>query len=418
MKQSTSYIGAASHKAIMLLTFGAVVIGTSGRCMAQASSEDKTQQVDERMRALAAAYVANRDSFQQIECTFELRKFRPENEEDVFSGRAQPEAVARGTLLRDDGKMKQEIAVPDVEVKAALERGWIVFGPKCLLLGGERGISYSKDINGGVIYSSSHPAKNTLLGPFSFGLFFSGGGPQPETILEGPDAQFTVRRVEGAVADEPHAAVPMRELVGFEYVTKPEIGSLRIQFFIAPKQGHIPIVCKQIFEEQLIQKTVTTDIREFDQQRVFPMRNLNVHYNPSKPNLVAAVVESRVTDIKVGKPVDPALFQIKVKANAALRDAADDKSQFVVPQARTISLGDLNELFQTAAKQSTEQVAIEKEIAARGPGPLRRPGAYSRVILWIVNLLLIVFLGATLVVMRSRKKKAAAGQGPPAGKTG
>src|SRR3990172_7074664 len=339
MRQAIGFSDCARKPLFPLFCLVVVVVVTGPNTVDAGDEKNKTDS-DEAVRALASAFVANRDSFQQIECAFELRQFRIESEEDAFNGRVTPEAVARGSFIRDGAKLRQEVDVPDVEVEAAVKRGSIVFDPKCLLLDGERGIYYSKDITGAVLYSPAHPAENTLLGPFSCGRFFGGGGPQPETILDGPFAGFAVRLISEPVADEPHAAVPMRELVGFEYTSKS--GNLRIQFFIAPAHGHLPIVCRQYFkgvpeknfQGGLAQKSVTTDLRHFDQQRVFPMRNINVHYRPDKPDIAAFAVETRVTDIKVGQPVDPTVFQIGVKANSVLRDGADDNSQFLLTKPR------------------------------------------------------------------------------------
>jgi hypothetical protein len=71
-----------------------------------------------------------------------------------------------------------------------------------------------------------------------------------------------------------------------------------------------------------------------------------------------------------------------------------------------------------AAQQSTEQVAAEKEIAARGPRSLQRGVGHSRTLLVVVNVLLLALLGVVFAVLRIRKRNKGTRQNPPVGRSG
>ncbi len=325
------------------------ILMISRACLAQATSSG--EDFEEGARALAATYVENRDSFQHVECTYELRQFRHEDEESVFRDVAVVEGQAKGLLVRDGSKIRRQIIVSDADLDKAMQMERIVFDPRQLLLDGERGVTYSRDIKGGVLYSSAYPPEKLIITPFDYGRFTgSRGFFHPGLILNCSE----IHPVDEGVPEEPHAAVDSIEMVGIECRLKAGSGSLRFQFFLAPAHGCLPIVCRSYLNDRPLQKSVITDIRDVGKGRFYPMRSLNLQYTEGEPPINWAV-ETRVTSLTVDQPVAPSLFQIKIEKGGVLRDAADDNSQFRILEDQVVGLDGLDDLFQRAAAQSKQE---------------------------------------------------------------
>ncbi len=99
---------------------------------------------EEEIRRMAAAYITNRDSFRQLECTYELRclPLPPGKEDDIFRDLAKPIATATGLLVRDGSTVRSEVSVSDKDLEQSFKDNRIVFPPRAVLLDNERGITY------------------------------------------------------------------------------------------------------------------------------------------------------------------------------------------------------------------------------------------------------------------------------------
>jgi hypothetical protein len=364
----------------------------------KSSVSDKSSDSEKEVRALAAAYLANRDSFQQMECTYELRQFRTSNEDEIFRNLVNVEGMATGLWVRDGSKSRCEIMVSEAVLQQSFKDNRIVFAPQSVLLDGDRGISYSRALNGGGLFSSAYPpVKGIVLTPFSFGRF-TGREEEyhPGMMIEHPEMKFVAHLFEGEVPEEPHAAVGPRELVGIEYSGMLKSHTIKLQFFLAPAKGCLPIIARSYLDGAMLQKAVITEIRQIGQDRAYPIRSLNIQYGVKASTTWA--VETRVKSLKVDKPVNASLFQIEVPENAAIRNFADDKSQFKVPSDGRVGLEDLDGLFNQAAKQSVKEKAWDEQHAA-----VKEPWKYYRKRLGVISLLLAVLAGLCLTFFIRKK---------------
>jgi hypothetical protein len=332
----------------------------SSDCLAQRG--DSASDVEEEVRALAETYLENLQSFEQMECLYELRKSYPDDEESVLLGLTPSDPDAGGILVCDGSKKRYEVTVTDAVLEQAYRLSRITFPPKAMLLDGERGISYCRDLHGGVLFSSAYPPEITMVTPFDYGRF-SGSRRvfHPALILEDFGRKFEVRRPDGQVPEEPHASVGSDELVGIEYSMQglpADKGSFEFQFFLSPSHGCLPIICRNYGNGLLMQKSVITDIRKVGTNRFFPMRSVNIHYGPEYR--VSFAVETRVTSLTVDQPVAASWFQIQVEKGGVLRDGADDNSQFKLSEDQTVRLEDLDDLFQRAADRSKQNAIWAK----------------------------------------------------------
>ena len=228
-------------------------------------------------RALATMYIKNRDSFERIDCRYQLRHFASgAAESDVVLDRLQPDAIAEGKLLRDGAKERREVDVTDADLEDGLRNGHIIFDTKHQLLDGDRGLYYARDLKGSVLYSSAYSAKRDVTGPFSWGLFsFPHDTGNVDSVLTRPDGMQVVRVLQVPDLDEPAAAVPSAELIGIECRENMKEVTLRVQFFLAPHHGYLSVVCRKYFDDKLQEKVVITDVRKVDDERFFPMRHIH-----------------------------------------------------------------------------------------------------------------------------------------------
>jgi len=377
-----------------------------------AANADVSPNAEDEVRALAAAYLMNRDSFKQEDCTYELRQFRPDDEEQVFRNVVQPEGVAMGYLVRDGSKMCCKITVSDDVMDAirkhALKGNRTVFLPRSLLLDGERGMSYSEAINGGGLFSSATPPhKGLVFTPFSFGRFTGKREEDhPGAIIENPDEKARVGLLTGEIPGEPHAVVGAHELVGIEYSKLIGTKRFTMQFFLAPTKGYLPIICRSYYDGKISQKVVITDVRQISKDRAYPIRTVNVQYGEGKSPIDWAL-ETRVTSLKVDEPMDSSLFQVPVAKNAAIRDLTDINSQFKMPNDGLVGLKDIDGLFEQAARQSAQQKIWDEEnaktVAVKGNEPPDPPRHYRRR-LWLILLCLTTVVALCLTFVIHRRK--------------
>lgn len=374
------------------------------RAQSDASSRD-----DEGVRALAVEYLANRDSFQKLDCVYQLRSYRHPVEGDLFRDAAQVEATAKGVIARDGAKVREEMLVDDAVVEESLRRGWIVFAPCSRVLDGDRGVGYGKDLNVAVLYSAACARGKLVITPFDFGRFTGDSGQDhPGAIIEHPELKRDVRLLDReATPNQPQTAVETSKLVGIEYVSEVSKGhAMRWQFFLAPDAGYLPIVCRSYIDERPLQKAVITDVRRIGKSRAYPMRSVNFAYHENESQVKWAN-ETRVISLKVDEPVDPARFRLELPKGAHLRDAADDKSQFEFPATRTVGLEDLDDLFAQTRERS--KAVAEWEKTWSGPKPEASPAVgrnWGKSLLLWTNIAIVAALAVAIAVRRLRSRVA------------
>jgi len=311
-------------------------------------------------RALISGYLANRESFQQIECRYALHSYRPENEESVLLGRVTPRATARCVLFRDGAKVKIETLV-----ESDLERhgNSFVYSPYQAVRDGKRGMRFDGDGNAigvGFLYSLTSPySRDTGPTPFDLGRFH-----EDTMRLLDPSmglweylstaTKTSCRFFDGAAPEEPGAAVPSNELVGVEFcqdLTEPVRMSYKSELFIAKARGCVPIVFRSYRDGRLSQKMVVTDIREIDPTRVFPLRSVTCVYCSKETLFWASDIQ--VTDLIVDHPVDPEKFKIDVLKRTPIIIA--EMPTFLMTQSERVGLDDFDRLYDISAKIAASQ---------------------------------------------------------------
>lgn len=377
----------------------------------------------EQIWALAASYLANIESFSQLKCEYELLSYRPQSreelsrgtyKEDVFHGRLKPQATAEGVWVRSGSTVRREQIVDDAALDEALKTRRIVFSPERVLVDGVIGITFSKLLNGGVLYSRERPPEVPPIGPFDFG-HFSGSERfwTPEIVLTDREhwKEGAVELLPGPPPNEPHAFQSDVPLVGFRYsLNKDPAKPFELQFWIDRSRGALPIIGIWYLKGRLVQKMVVTDVRTFPGGRAFPMRSIDILHSRDDESLIGWAVETRVRTLEVDSPIDPALLRIEVGDGAILRDAADDNSQFTLEKGGLIGISDIPALMERAAAQSRQVAEGDRENKRRAtlPRAAEPPEKEGRSMLLYLNCGFILLLAAVLLVVRIRRRRRTA----------
>ena len=99
-------------------------------------------------------------------------------------------------------------------------------------------------------------------------------------ILEQKNIPWKVSLLKEANYEEPYAyAIPKNEIDAIEYRIEEKGVTAQVQFYLARTKGYLPIVAKYSINGIPIQKLVTTDIRQIDKNRAFPIRSVNIQYH-------------------------------------------------------------------------------------------------------------------------------------------
>lgn len=368
---------------------------------------------DEEVRAIAASYIGNIDSFTRCRCEYVLNQYRPKSLQEIKNGDCLPEAMATAHYQRDGDKIRFEVEVGNdtMEEIARLHRS--AFNPMRRLIQGNRGIAYSMVLNGGVLYSEAYPPEYMDYTPFSFGRFAGSRGCwNPGVILQTLDGfRINSRLMPNSEVDaETSMAISLANhqggLQGVEYTLTAGADTIALQFWISPEDGFLPVFSRLLLNDQLSQIAILIESRHFSGGRCFPIRVINAQYAKSSGgNEIAWVLESSVKHLEVDKPVSEAAWFIDVDSGAALRNAADDRSQFKIESASQVHLDDLEQLFQRAAAQSRQEALWAEARLREKDTPLSKADSpwlsWSRVIIF-GN---VALFGLALVVILFKRRR-------------
>gem|GEM_PF-5935962 len=287
-----------------------------------------------------------------------------------------------------------------------------VFNPMRRLIQGNRGIDYSIMLNGGVLYSEAYPPDYMDYTPFSFGRFAGSRGCwNPGVILQTLEGfRINSRLLPNSEVDADTSfamswANHQGDLQGVEYTLTAGADTITLQFWISPEDGYLPVLSRLLLNDQLSQIAILMESRHFSGGRCFPIRVINAQYAKSSgKNEIAWVLESSVKHLDVDKPVSEAEWFIDVDSGAALRNAADDRSQFKIESASQVHLDDLEQLFQRAAAQSRQEALWAEARLREKDTPLSR--ADSQWVSWSRMIILgnVALFGLALAVVLLKRR--------------
>ena len=358
----------------------------------------------ERLNAYAASFLASRDSFDQINCEYELRSLSVESEAQALSGAGTPTEITQGCLIRSGRKVRCETNISEAELSGIKRTGRSTFSPDRILLGGDLGITFSPALSGGVIYSQKAAPGRLPLTPFDFGRF-TGAKRQfhPGWIVERTDLDIDAKIIaDPDLSPVLQEFVSARGLVPVEYTLQTPDNLVRFVYYLDPVIGCLPRVSDFYLNDRLEQRAVVTDFREFGQGRAFPIRSVNysVASDDHGDIRVGWAIENRVTKINVDEPIDDDLFRIDIDKTSIYRDAADSDSQFNLENMQSLSLNDIPMLLERARQQSLQEKRIASERAKSTSKTVSRPGTGAWILL-LVNALVLIALAVVYVRRRA-----------------
>lgn len=268
---------------------------------------------------------------------------------------------------------------------------------------------YARDIKGAVLFSSSFPPPDTVIGPFSLGTFsYPDNQRNVSLIIEQPSEVQVAHILPSPYPPMEHAAIAVDELVGIEYR---DTRGVRLQFYVSPEHGSIPIVARKYRDDTLDELAVVTDVRKMVDGHFFPMRTVFSGVKDGNPADTVAAIETRVLELNVGEPVDPSLFQMQIAAGSVMRDGMNFKSQFHIDNARTVTLDDLDDLFAQAAAaavQRAEWDRLNEQNAVRAVSAVSatpQPRTVGLSLLVYATSILVVIAVAVLLLKRYLRQR-------------
>jgi beta-lactamase regulating signal transducer with metallopeptidase domain len=292
---------------------------------------------NEYVYSLARNYIANRDSFTQVECGYEIGKYWPSFEEPVQEGLARnirniayntvfedivsestigPRARCQGLLIQDGSLLRVENNVSEEERQRAIDERLGVFSTNRFWQDGESVVRNSGRTNSWIVYDPEMTPDVNVYAPFRFGHSDQSETWRfPSAIIEHPELNQQVRLLDEPAPSAPDMAVPSSELIGVEYAweisSETETHTLTSQHWFAPTAGHLPIITKHYMDGELFEKITITDVRHVGENRAYPIRSICFHYDSQEERITFAL-ETLITDLTVDEPIDESRLKVEL----------------------------------------------------------------------------------------------------------
>lgn len=369
------------------------------------AQEKKNANQRERVEAYASAFLANRASFNHMVCEYEMRRLQADSESQLLTDAGVVQTVANGLLIRDGTKTRCEVNLSDEDLRSFIKAGRSPFSDDRMLLDGELGVTFSRSLSGGVLYSSKYPPEKLPRTPFDFGGFTGSEGVfTPGWILERSDLPIEATLSENVVVDNRLIApfLEKRQLVLLDYRCSSPKNDFLLRFHIDTKHGCIPILSEFHLNGNIMERAVVTDIRQLDSGQSFPMRSLcySLADDGKGDFKIGWVDETRVTKFVVDQPIENSIFQIEIEKLTLLRDAADDNSQFQLQDRTSLALDDIPKLLERAHEASVRQAR-----RAEAKAKVIRTGERKFSWLWLWLLLSATMALMVVLLVRSRRNR-------------
>ena len=326
--------------AVAMLILQSVFVGV----VAVRADDDETY-----ARVLAESYLANRDSFDNVDSQFIVSIGFASNVDDaVKRGPARDVTRATGVWVVNQGVERYELDRDLRKGRSPIEsegKIGVVLPPVKLLAGPEHGLRYS-----GILSSATVGDRIAMATDFDFTVWNMAGLTQDEENCFGPFLLAVLEHRTGSVQIEKRAR---GELTKVEIQTD---GDFR-RYYVDEKRGCLPM---EIYmgdnKDEFRWTVVTTAVKQCSRGRWYPTR---VVYTTVMDRGGVCVNEVKVTTLDVDTPVATDKMRVSLPKNTSVNDPTEAGHQFRMASAESVGYGDFPTLIQRGQEAKQRQMEIE-----------------------------------------------------------
>jgi hypothetical protein len=363
-----------------------------------AGAPPETKNESKVAKAIAEAYLSNRESFTFFTCRFRLRSGQARTVDKALAGSLFDTTSATGVWIVHGPNVRFEIVCDPISVQAAFRKSaaasvvGVPLPMKKFLDNGSIQLLYSPIGNAAVLHRPADRRATVELSPFDMGVMGRDEEFSPARVIQDSLRKGAFCEIE---SEKPTAGGRVIVSVG------PSRNRIDEKYFFDPKTGFI---LREAWMSRpdgtgLLHKVFITDVRECSPNRWFPTRSVYV----SKPDAQGPhkVREITVVALDSDHPPKDADFLIELPGGTHLNDGVQPASQLTLATQERVRLKDLENL---AARCEARSQSVSAEAADLE----RRRLTGSQAFLWIilVNVLILGAGGAVIAAIRHRKKRA------------
>lgn len=350
------------------------------------------------LRAMAEAYLHNRESFPFFTCSFVVSSGGARNEEEARL-RGPTGAVTRrsGIWVVDGDKVRYELLpVGRLKIEGAGGDGAfsVTLPPEIYLANGPAGLKADLVMNGGILYSRDKvPSRPPSLTPWDF------------ADLHGTGEDYTFGRLIAEYSGRPDVyqfSLRGPEELRGKRVVRVDVhsGDVFNVFFLDPKRAYLPVEIWCPVKGQPDIKVFVTHVRACSNARWFPERCVVVWLPPREYKDAGVTVrELRVTELDVDRPPAEEAFAVTTPHRLQLHDGSNPNSGIQIQAGRTIHVRDLPSLVRG------------QELQTQAHGGASVPED-SRLPFWVIIGLNVIVVTALMAVWYGHRR-ARRGHRPP-----
>ena len=387
----------------------------SARPVASGAPDD-----NDRLTAIADAYLSNRESFQTLACDFVVAIGQADDIAAAKAGRLRDAVSGQGHWRVSGEKVRLDItcdpAVVERAKKAAGPGGpWSVpLASQAFISDGQRQVVFSSDVGTGNVFPPERQSRG-VSGFLPYDIRVRGPGEPPSPAFY----------IKDTLARRGYAAITDTQTESGDPIVSIKVGEsanhLSAAFDLDPRRGYIPISFRDYGNDgkTVTQELLTTDIRQSANGRWFPYRSVCFTPMPKAPFWARTC-----TVEKLGLQAPPEReFEIEMQKGSELLNTLDPYSRIFIEKTGCYGpdqiKGLLERTYQAAkenrAKHSTlvQKAASKQGTVGRAPVASSDSGSgssWSRQ-LGIITVALLLALVTFYVIRRRQTHRANSNRG-------
>jgi hypothetical protein len=378
---------------------------------------------NDRLTAIADAYLSNRESFQTLACDFVITVGWADDIAAAKAGRLREAVSGQGRWRLSGEKVRLDItcdpAVVERAKQAAGRNGpWsTALASEAFISDGQRQVVFGSDAGAGNVFPPEQQSRGVSgYLPYDIRVRLRTGG-------EAPSPAFFIK---DTLAKRGYVAISDKQTESGEPVVSIKVGEsadqLSAAFDLDPKRGYIPISFSDYGNDgkTVVQELLTTDIRQAANGCWFPYRS--VCFTPLAFNGRYWTRTCTVERLDLQAPPERE-FEIEMRKGSALSNTLDPYSSIFIEKTGRYGpdqiKGLLERTYQAAAEAHARHTAVAQKSgpkarpANEAPLPSNKEGSgrsWSRQ-LGIIAIALLLALGTFFVIRRIQRRRPNSNRG-------
>jgi hypothetical protein len=386
----------------------------SARPVASGAPDD-----NDRLTAIADAYLSNRESFQTLACDFVVAIGQADDIAAAKAGRLRDAVSGQGHWRVSGEKVRLDItcdpAVVERAKKAAGPGGpWSVpLASQAFISDGQRQVVFSSDVGMGNVFPPERQSRG-VSGFLPYDIRVRGPGEPPSPAFY----------IKDTLARRGYAAITDTQTESGDPIVSIKVGEsanhLSAAFDLDPRRGYIPISFRDYGNDgkKITQELFTTDIRQVANGHWFPYRSVCITPGAAEP-LPAWTCKVEKLDLQAPPERE---FEIQMQKGSELLNTVDPYSRIFIEKTGRYGpdqiKGLLERTYQAAAEAHARHTALAQKSGSKANGPREAPLASSEQAakpwsrqLAIIAVALLLALATFFVIRRVQARRANSNRG-------